>query len=256
MNAKSTLSMDGFGTGGTGQRERQFVSSLVLIASLLALALIVHTHYGPLQVRNPFQPSLPLAAMQADRSVSLALPVTALSPAEESRYRVLSEYLAKRYRVSQQAVFDLVMLAHKVGHQHKLDPLLIMAVMGTESSFNPIAESSVGAKGLMQIIPKYHGEKLMPFGGEKAIFDPAANVVVGTQILKEYLRRTGNLGIALQMYAGALGDREDMYTRRVLTERQRLHRVLARWSAPGSTPARSTPARTASATSTLSARFR
>jgi hypothetical protein len=255
MIAKSTLSIDGFGTAGTGQRGRHLVSTVVLIASLLALLLIVHTHYGPLQVRNPFQPGLPLVAIQADRPVRLAPPVLALSPAEESRYRVLSEYLAKRYRVSQQVIFELVTLAHKVGRQHKLDPLLIMAVMGTESSFNPIAESNMGAKGLMQIIPKYHGEKLQPFGGEKAIFDPAANVVVGTQILKEYLRRTGNLGIALQMYAGALGDRDDLYTHRVLTERQRLHRVLARWSAPG-TPARRTSARTASAKTTLSTRFR
>jgi soluble lytic murein transglycosylase-like protein len=226
----------------------------VLVASLLALLLIVHTHYGPLQARNPFQPGLPLAAIQADRTVRLAPPVTVFSPADESRYRVLSEYLAKRYRVSPQVIFDLVTLAHKVGRQHKLDPLLIMAVMGIESSFNPIAESRVGAKGLMQIIPKYHGEKLQPFGGEKAVFDPAANVVVGTQILKEYLRRTGNLGIALQMYAGALSDRDDVYTRKVLNERQRLHRVLVRWSAR--TPATRTRARTASAKSTLSTRFR
>lgn len=255
MIAKSALSIDGFDTAGTGQRGRHFVSTLVLVASLLALLLIVHTHYGPLQVQNPFQPGLPLAAIQVDRPARLALPVTALSPAEESRYRVLSQYLAKRYRVSPQVIFELVALSHRVGRQHKLDPLLIMAVMGIESSFNPIAESSMGAKGLMQVIPKYHGEKLEAFGGEKAIFDPAANVVVGTQILKEYLRRTGNLGIALQMYAGALGDREDEYTRRVLIERQRLHRVLARWSASGA-PARSAPARTASAKSTLSTRFR
>ncbi|MDH3286732.1 MAG: transglycosylase SLT domain-containing protein [Betaproteobacteria bacterium] len=255
MIAKSTLSMDGFGTAGTGQRGRHLVSTLVLIASLLALSLIVHTRYGPLQVGNPFQPGLPLVAIQAERPARLAPPVAALSPAEEGSYRVLSEYLAKRYRVSQRVTFELVTLAHKVGRQHKLDPLLIIAVVGIESSFNPIAESNMGAKGLMQIIPKYHGEKLQPFGGERAVFDRATNVVVGTQILKEYLRRTGNLGIALQMYAGALSDREDAYTRRVLTERQRLQEVLARWSAPG-TPARSTPARTASAKSTLSTRFR
>jgi soluble lytic murein transglycosylase-like protein len=230
-------------------------SSLVLIASLLALLLIVHTQYGPLQVRNPFQPGLPLEAIKVDRPARLAPPVAALSPADESRYRVLSGYLAQRYRVSQEVIFELVALAHKVGRQHKLDPLLIIAIMGIESSFNPIAESRVGAKGLMQIIPNYHPEKLQPFGGEKAVFDLAANVVVGTQILKEYLRRTGNLGIALQMYAGALDDRDDVYTRRVLIERQRLHGVLARWAAPGMR-ARSTPARTALASGAQSTRIR
>lgn len=255
MNAKATLSMDRIGGGGTGHPARQLASTLVLAVSLLALLLILHMHYGPLHVRNPFQPGLPLEALQAERAARLSPPVTALSPADESRYRVLSEYLGKRYRVSQQAIFELVTLAHKVGHQHKLDPLLIIAMMGIESSFNPIAESVMGAKGLMQIIPHYHADKLRPFGGEKAVFDPSTNVVVGTQILKEYLSGTGNLNVALQRYAGALRDKDDVYTRKVLTERQRLHGVLARWSAPV-VAARNTPSRTALADSTRSARFR
>ncbi len=255
MIVKSALTMDGLGAAGSTQRGRHLASTIVLIASLLALLLIVHTHYGPLDVRNPFQPGLPLEAIKVSQQSRFAPPVAALSPADESRYRVLSEYLAQRYRVSQQVIFDLVTLAHKVGRQHKLDPLLIIAIMGIESSFNPIAESRVGAKGLMQVIPKYHPEKLLPFGGEKAVFDPAANVVVGTQILKEYLRRTGNLASALQMYAGALEDRSDTYTGKVLGERQRLHRVLARWSAP-SMRAKSAPARTALASNAGPSRIR
>jgi hypothetical protein len=255
MIGRSTLQMDGFGAARAGQQARHWVSTVVLAVSLLALLLVVQTHYGPLQVRNPFQPALPLDAIRADRQSELSPPVMAFSPTDESRYRTLSENLGKRYRVSPQVIFDLVTLAHKVGHQHKLDPLLIIAVMGVESSFNPIAESQVGAKGLMQIIPQFHTEKLEPFGGEKAVFEPAANIVVGTQILKEYLRRTGNLSIALQMYAGALGDPQDEYTRRVLNERQRLHGVLTRWSAP-IVAARTAPARTALVNTTHSSRFR
>ena len=45
--------------------------------------------------------------------------------------------------------------------------------------------------------------------GEQAVYDPAANIQVGAQILKEYLRLTGNLGSALQMYAGATEKRKD-----------------------------------------------
>jgi soluble lytic murein transglycosylase-like protein len=255
MIARSTLELNGFNAARMGQQTRHLVSTVILAASLLALLLIVHTHYGPIQVRNPFQPALPLDAIRADREAHLTPPVMAFSPADESRYRTLSEHLGKRYRVSQQVTFDLVTLAHKVGHQHKLDPLLIIAVMGVESSFNPIAESRVGAKGLMQIIPHFHAEKLEPFGGDKAVFEPAANVVVGAQILKEYLRRTGNLGIALQMYAGALGDPEDEYTRRVLNERQRLHGVLARSTAP-TVATQKNPARTALVNTTQSSRFR
>ena len=92
--------------------------------------------------------------------------------------------------------------------------------------FNPIAESGAGAKGLLQVIPKYHMEKLEEFGGEHAVFDPETNILVGSKILKEYLRRTGNLSIALQMYAGALNDREDGYTVKVMNEKQRLQQAV------------------------------
>ena len=157
--------------------------------------------------------------------------------AEEGRYRALSEFVARRYRVSQDAAFDLVTVAHRAGDQLQLDPLLIIAVIAVESRFNPIAESRAGAKGLMQIIPKYHGDKLEEFGGEQAVFEPSANIHVGARILKEYLRRTGNLGIALQMYAGALSDSEDQYTRKVLDERYRLQQVLAPSRRPSAPPA-------------------
>ncbi len=100
-------------------------------------------------------------------------------------------------------------------------------MIAVESRFNPIAESVAGAKGLMQIIPKYHTDKLEEFGGEKAVYDPAANIQVGAQILKEYLRLTGNLGSALQMYAGALGDSEDQYSSKVLNEKFRLQQALS-----------------------------
>src|SRR5690606_23780012 len=99
-----------------------------------------------------------------------------------------------RYRVSQEVAFNLVAVAHKAGRELQLDPLLIIAVISIESSFNPIAESVAGAKGLMQIIPKYHGDKLSEFGGPEAIYDPVINIHVGAQILKEYIRITGNLG--------------------------------------------------------------
>lgn len=148
--------------------------------------------------------------------------------AEESRYQALAEFLARKYRVSEQVIFNLVGMAHNTGRQIGIDPLLIIAVMAVESRFNPIAESIAGAKGLMQVIPKYHGDKLKSYGGEESVFDPQTNILVGSQILKEYIARTGNLNSALQMYAGALNDAEDIYTNKVMTEKQRLQQVVNR----------------------------
>jgi len=208
---------------------RKFVSVLTLVASVVALALVIDGQSD--QFLGHPQKVVPEPFFQTGGTDGAFLP-----PMEESRYRALSEFVAKRYRVSQDVAFDLVSLAHQEGNRFQLDPLLIIAVIAIESRFNPIAESGAGAKGLMQIIPKYHTDKLDEFGGEHAVFDPATNIQVGSRILREYIRRTGNIGIALQMYAGALGDSEDQYTNKVLTERGRLQQVLLsapRGSAPG-----------------------
>jgi hypothetical protein len=141
--------------------------------------------------------------------------------------RALAEFLAKRYKVSQAITFDLVTMAHSAGHQIGLDPLLIIAVMAVESRFNPIAESVAGAKGLMQVIPKYHVDKFREFGGEKyAVFDPETNILVGTRILKDYLAQTGSLNTALQLYVGASDPEDVPYIEKVMTEKQRLQQVL------------------------------
>jgi len=230
-----------------GRWGRKLASLVVLTASLVALALVVDNQYGQLFGRSPNDTE---AIKQAAATPMAEPQAAALSPAEESRYRALSEFVANRYRVSQTVAFDLVELAHRVGKDLQLDPLLIIAVISIESRFNPIAESVTGAKGLMQIIPKYHTDKLREFGGVESVFDPETNIQVGAQILKEYIRLTGNVGIALQMYAGALSDNEDQYTQKVMNERQRLQhvvtQVLRHHPAP-SAPMRTAAVRTASA---------
>lgn len=164
----------------------------------------------------------PLAAVPV-----AAAPVEAERPAADNRrYRALSQFLAKRYKVSQAVTLDLVTMAHAAGHQIGVDPLLIIAVMAVESRFNPIAESSFGAKGLMQIIPQYHTDKFREFGGVKAVFDPETNILIGSQIIKEYMIRTGNLNSALQLYGGVSTNENDVYFAKVMSEKQRLHQVL------------------------------
>ncbi len=84
----------------------------------------------------------------------------------------------------------------------------------------------MGAKGLMQIIPKYHQTKLMALGGEAALWDPASNIELGAAILQEYVYRTGTLEAGLQFYNGAFNDGSAQYARRVLAERDRLLEVV------------------------------
>jgi soluble lytic murein transglycosylase-like protein len=149
----------------------------------------------------------------------------ASSPAQLEQ-RAVTEFIAKRYRVAQDAAAGFVATAYQAGGAWKVDPLLILAVVAVESRYNPVAESHMGAKGLMQVIAKFHPEKLVEHGGESALLDPNVNIQVGAQILREYLRRFGETETALQMYAGAFDEPNSSYAFMVLAERARLEQML------------------------------
>jgi energy-converting hydrogenase Eha subunit A len=154
-----------------------------------------------------------------------------VSPGEETEnhgHRAIASYLARRYKVAPDATEQLVGAAFEAGQQSEIDPLLILAVMAIESRFNPIAESVMGAKGLMQVIPKHHQDKFFEFGGEDAVLEPMTNIRVGARILKEYIRRTGSLEAGLQLYAGALSDISAQYAQKVMAEKERLRQALRR----------------------------
>jgi soluble lytic murein transglycosylase-like protein len=148
--------------------------------------------------------------------------------ADAVKHRALVNYLSRRYRVASSATEQLVDAAYDAGQQVGLDPLLILAVMAIESRFNPIAESDMGAKGLMQVIPKHHQDKLIDHGGEGAVLDPTTNILLGARILKEYIRRTGSLEAGLQFYNGALADISSQYAQKVMAEMERLQQAVRR----------------------------
>jgi len=161
--------------------------------------------------------------------VSAAGPILAVAGelAQEREQRAVAEFIARRYRVAEAASAAFVSTAYRAGREFAVDPLLILAVMAIESRYNPVAESSMGAKGLMQIIPKYHQDKLLEHGGEYALLDPEVNIQVGAQILREYMRRFAETETALQMYGGAMDEPTALYAGKVLAEKARLKQFVA-----------------------------
>ena len=135
-------------------------------------------------------------------------------------------WLSRRYHVAPEPVSRLVKEAWTVGARTGLDPTLILAIIAIESSFNPFAQSPVGAQGLMQVMTQVHDDKYEAFGGNHAAFDPVTNLRVGVQVLKECIARAGGLEAGLRHYVGAANLADDGgYAGKVLAEQEHLRQV-------------------------------
>ncbi len=163
---------------------------------------------------------------------------TAADPSGLDRQQAaIASWISRRYHVAPEPVSRLVQEAWSVGRRAKLDPTLILAIMAIESSFNPFAQSSVGAQGLMQVMTRLHDDKYEVFGGNHAAFDPVTNLRVGVQVLKECIARAGSLEGGLRYYVGAANLPDDGgYAGKVLAEQAHLRSVAAGRAIPVTAP--------------------
>lgn len=188
---------------------------------------------GWLQARQESRetPAQSLAADLVERGAVAR--ATAADPEDLNRQQAsVASWISRRYRVAPEPVSRLVQEAWRVGKRAGLDPTLILAVMAVESSFNPFAQSNVGAQGLMQVMTKIHNDKYEAFGGSHAAFDPVTNLRVGVQVLKECIARAGSIKEGLRYYVGAANLANDGgYASKVLRE-QRAMREVAGLKAP------------------------
>jgi soluble lytic murein transglycosylase-like protein len=122
----------------------------------------------------------------------------------------------------------------------RIDPLLVLALIEIESSFDPSAQSNRGARGLMQLREATMRRELerwnLPEGDPH---DPVANVRAGVRYLRRLLDAFGRQEVALMAYnagpnrilgylrEGEIPERFHVYPRRVMAEHRRLRRSLA-----------------------------
>ena len=162
------------------------------------------------------EPATELAALAADQVavvdpvLSTPEPVSEInlkhvrdleSLVDEARQQAQVEYLAEKLRKPQQEMQRYVQLAwDEAKRRAELEPELLIAIMHKESTFRPKVQSSYGAQGLMQVVRRWHREKL---NASESLFDPVVNVRVGSDILEEYLALAeGDLSKALTRYSG------------------------------------------------------
>jgi len=131
------------------------------------------------------------------------------------------------------------MLLTDLSSHYGYDPALIVAVIMTESSFDPSSRSHRGAVGLMQLLPNTAAslaeETYRPWSGEHALLDPTFNISLGVRYLAKLQRKFGSLEVALAAYNYGPSRINEMiqrgspvpmdYTRRVLNHYQKVRSV-------------------------------
>lgn len=146
-------------------------------------------------VRQTLSANAPVITKQKDRvKVSYALPANNLSSQ------------AKRYLPE----------VHTQAARYKLDPALLLAIIHTESSFNPLARSPIPAFGLMQIVPTSAGKDVSNFlQGKPLLLSP------------EYLFQADNNVEAGSTYIHLLTNR---YFKNIRNEESRLYMSIAAYN--------------------------
>jgi len=118
---------------------------------------------------------------------------------------IASELLGRHTGLGAQEILPLARLIVAEARGHGLEPALVMAVIEVESSGYHMAVSSVGALGLMQLLPstaeEVAGELGIPWHGPDTLFDPYTNVRLGTAYLRHLADRyRGDVSMALAAY--------------------------------------------------------
>jgi soluble lytic murein transglycosylase len=179
---------------------------------------------------------------------SLGHPVSVprVAPPQPAAHRPIdplaAQVLERMPSMDVQAASDLASAVRAEAVAAELDPVLVMAVIGVESAWEPAAISERGARGLMQL------RRVAQAGEEREaglapgdVHDPIHNVRMGIRYLARMVDAFGDedLGLIaynagptrLSSYLQAVGEVPDSmwsYVRRVRREERRIRREMLR----------------------------
>lgn len=105
---------------------------------------------------------------------------------------------------SDEEVISLSNVIYTESKKYKYDPMFVLAVILTESSFVKGQRSHKGARGLMQVIP-FVGEDVakragVEWIGKETLFEPESNIKLGTLHLFEQILKFKDVKKAILAY--------------------------------------------------------
>ena len=165
---------------------------------LVARALLISVMLVAAPPLMSAAPAQPLRLVDEDGVVHLT------NVPGDPRYRGLvsgSGTAARWLRLSARAPGRYALEIWEIARQYRVDPVLVEAVVATESGFDPAAASPKGAGGLMQLMPGTASTL-----GVVDRFDPRESIRGGVRHLRYLLERyQGSVALALAAYNAGEG---------------------------------------------------
>jgi len=144
----------------------------------------------------------------------------------EAKAQFIDDYLSivTEYTKSEITAKRILSAVYENSVQYDIEPELILSVIMVESEFNPKAYSSVGAIGLMQVMPVtgiYVGRSLgYSIKNENDLYNIEKNIKIGVVFLKECIDRLGEHRGLGYYYAGRHTQHYNRYTMKIAAAKE------------------------------------
>jgi soluble lytic murein transglycosylase len=160
----------------------------------------------------------------------------------EAMQTYIFKSLPSKYKDS---ALEIAVVLAEESERYQIDPVFLIAIIKTESSFNPNARGSAGEIGLMQIKPdtaEWIAEKYgIPWNGSKTLEDPMNNLRIGAAFF-DWLRNrfdgkaqmytaAYNMGAAMVIRLTAEGERPTIYPTRVMANYRKAYDLMSKSTA-------------------------
>lgn len=167
------------------------VGSLVIVGCVIHMSGIAHKLYTSTT-------DYLMSSTQVDEEITDTSTVSEEDVVVEDTQIEISKYAGvKFYDVPLSEEIQMHIFYECDGHD--IDPAIVIALIERESYYSPNEVSTHGAIGLMQVVPKWHWDRMERLGCTD-LYDPYQNITVGIDYLAELKREGGDITYALTAY--------------------------------------------------------
>jgi len=183
-----------------GKMSRKLVTEIFIGTSIVLLGLCLMLWGGLAKEKNISKSFLEELKQLSIENTELKEQVETLTKGNKNIVPIIKRL---RPQLDDKIIEEISQAIVKYSREYRFPPEFITHLINRESGFDVLAVSNKGASGLMQVLPKYHEDKMKKMGITNGqLFHIDNNIKLGCWILREYYNDTGSIEKALTKYVG------------------------------------------------------